>query len=254
MGLALMLDTLEGVTDEVKSFYVADADGKFKLDLEGYEDPKGLKSALDKERLAAKEANKLLKDTLKKYEGIDPEQVKTILSRLENDEEAKLLAEGKLDDVVNKRIEKQRIDLERKVTESSTKAELADLRALKFEQQVLKGQLSTAAVSDGVNMHPSAIKYAFIIAQQEGWKLDIDGEARQFDSNGDMVLGKDGKTPFSFVEWLKDQRTREENPTWYTVQNSGGGTGGGSGKSKEIDLSSLAPRDRLRKARELGIK
>lgn len=254
MALALTIDTLDGIDEGIKALYVADTDGKFKLDLEGYEDPKGLKSALEKERTAAKDANRLLKDTLKKYEGIDPEQVKTILSRLENDEEAKLLAEGKLDDVVNKRIEKQRIDLERKVTESLAKSEQADLRALKFEQQVLKGQLSTAAMSDGVNMHPSAIKYAFIIAQQEGWKLDENGDAKQYDANGDVILGKDGKTPFSFSEWLKDQRTREDNPTWYTVQNSGGGTGGGSGKGKGVDLSGLAPRDRLRKARELGIK
>lgn len=253
MALAMTLSSLDGVDDAVKGLYVAGDDGSYRLDLDGYEDPKGLKSALDKERTAAKDAARKLKEFETRFSGIDPEQVKIIMSKLENDEEAKLLAEGKLDDVVKKRLEKREADLQRQAQESLTKAEQAELKAKNFEMQVLKGQLSAAAVSDGVNMHPSAIKFAFLLAQQEGWKLDNNGEARLYEENGEVKLGKDGKTPFSLVEWLKDPKTREENLIWYTVQNNGGGSGGGGGNNGKVDLSRLPPRERLQKARELGI-
>ncbi|MDM3628264.1 hypothetical protein O9403_18930, partial [Proteus mirabilis] len=65
-------------------------------------------------------------DNLKRFEGIDPDTVKGMLKRFENDEEAKLIADGKIDEVLNKRTERLRGDFDKKLKEASSKAEKAE--------------------------------------------------------------------------------------------------------------------------------
>lgn len=249
MALALTVDSIEELDESIKSFYTKTDDGKFRLDLDGYEDPKGLKSALEKERAAARDAAKMLKDFQKKYEGIDPDKVKGLLSKLENDEEAKLLADGKIDEVVNRRIEKQRADLEKQVKDALIRAEQAELRAKNFEQRVLDNAIRFAASKAG--LHPHAIEDALFRARTM-FKLNENGDAVMYD--GDEVKpGKDGKSPYSPSEWLDEMK--EKAPHWYPAMNSGGGGGGNDGTSgSKVDLSKLPPRERLQKARELGIQ
>lgn len=247
MALALTVDSLDAIDEAARGFYTKTDEGNYRLDLDGYEDPKGLKSALDKERNAAKEATRLMKELQKKYEGIDPDKVKGLLSKLENDEEAKLLAEGKLDEVVNKRIEKLKADLERQVREATAKSEQAEQRAKNFEQQVLDNHIRAAAAKAGLHQH--AIEDALFRARTM-FKLDGSGNAAMFEDD-DVKLGKDGKTPYSPVEWLDEMK--EKAPHWFPAANSGGGSGGSSKTGSKIDLSSLPPRERLQKARELGI-
>ena len=118
---------------------------------------------------------KLKDGELAKFAGIDPEKTKQLLAKFENDEEAQLIAAGKMDEVVNRRIEKQKSALESAKTEAEAKAQKAEERAKKHEMQVLKGQLMEAASDKEVGMHASATKYAFLIAMQDGWRLDEDG-------------------------------------------------------------------------------
>lgn len=168
---------------------------------------------------------KLKDGELAKFAGIDPEKTKQLLAKFENDEEAQLIAAGKMDEVVNRRIEKQKSALESAKTEAEAKAQKAEERAKKHEMQVLKGQLMEAASDKEVGMHATATKYAFLIAMQDGWRLDEDGIARQY-KDEEVVLGADGKTPYSLKEWLSNKETIKENPTWYLAGNSGGGSGG----------------------------
>jgi len=169
-----------------------------------------------------------LKDSLKKFDGLDPEKIRTMMSRFENDEESKLIQDGKFDELVNRRIEKQRLALEANATDAQKREQAAASRADKYEKQVLRGQLTEVALDKDIGMHGSAVKYAFLIAMQDGWKLDDDGIARQYDEDGEIVLGKDGKTAYTLRDWLNDKTTREDNPTWYVAGNSGTGAGGNS--------------------------
>lgn len=247
MALPLIVDQLDSVDESVRSFYVEDS-GKYRLDLDGYEDPKNLKSALEKERQAAKDAKKLISEMQRKYDGIDPDKVKGLLSKLENDEEAKLLAEGKLDEVVNKRIEKQRAEFERKATEALTRAEQEALKAKKFEQRVLDNHIRAAAMKAGLHEH--AVEDALFRARSM-FTLDENGEAVQLDQDGQPVVGKDGKTPFSPTEWL--QEMKEKAPHWFPAQSSGGGAPGSRTTASKTDLSHLPPAERLTRARAMGI-
>ncbi len=192
---------------------------------------------------------KLKDGELEKFKGIDPEKTRQLLAKFENDEEAQLIAVGKMDEVVNRRIEKQKSALESAKTEAEVKAQKAEERAKKHEMQVLKGQLMEAASDKEVGMHASATKYAFLIAMQDGWRLDEDGIARQYKDN-EVVLGADGKTPYSLKEWLSNKETIKENPTWYLAGNSGGGSGGNTENKgdkntmKRSAFEALGQRDR----------
>lgn len=201
-------------------------------------------------KLKLKDGELKLKDgELEKFKGIDPEKTRQLLAKFENDEEAQLIAAGKMDEVVNRRIEKQKLALESAKTEAETKAQKAEERAKKHEMQVLKGQLMEAASDKEVGMHASATKYAFLIAMQDGWRLDEDGIARQYKDN-EVVLGADGKTPYSLKEWLSNKETIKENPTWYLAGNSGGGSGGNTENKgdkntmKRSAFEALGQRDR----------
>lgn len=56
--------------------------------------------------------------------------------------------------------------------------------------------------------------------------LDESGQAVQRDAEGNLVIGKDGKTPYSPAEWLESMR--ETAPHWFPAGASGSGSGGGA--------------------------
>jgi hypothetical protein len=220
MALELMLDTLDGVAESVKSLYVAH-EGKFKLDVNGIEDTKGLKSALEKERLAAKENLAKRLQIEKMYEGIDPEKTRQFMSKFENDEEAQLIADGKINDVIAKRTEKQRAEWERQNREALAKADAAEIRAKAFQGRVLDDAIRAAASAIGIHKH--AIDDA-LFRGRSIFTLDDNGKAVQLDSDGQPILGKDGKTNFSPSEWLESMK--ESAPHWFPVGSSGSSASG----------------------------
>lgn len=257
MALELHVQSLEGLDDSVKGFYKESDKGGFILDVNGYQDPdpNGLKSAFEKQKQAAKQSKdelndlkKTLKDLQTRYDGIDPEKVKSLLSKLENDDEAKLLAEGKIDEVVKRRIQKQIDEYERQLTTASQKAEQADKRATGFENRVLENGIRAAAVEAGLHKH--AIEDAIFRAKTL-FTLNEEGMPVQVNENGEVTLGKDGKTPYLVKDWLEEMK--EKAPHWYPADNTGGGGQGNRTKTPSgIDFSKLNPRERLLAARQSG--
>lgn len=91
MALPLIVDTLDTVPEPLKASYKPH-EGKFRLDLEGYEDPKGLKSALDAERLTARNLEKQAKAWAAL--GKTPEEVAALVAAAEQAEVDKLTKSG----------------------------------------------------------------------------------------------------------------------------------------------------------------
>lgn len=245
MALPIEVDSIESVDEAARGFYKQSDDGKFRLDLDGYEDPKGLKSALEKERQSARDATRQLKEFQKQYDGIDPEEAKQLMKVFETNEEARLIAQGKTDEVIQRRIEKQRTEFEKQVQAANQKAEQEAEKARRFEQRVLDSHIMAAATKAGIHQH--AIDDALLRARSM-FRLNDDGQAVQFDQDGNVVIGKDGKTPFTPNEWLEGMK--ETAPHWFPAGNSGGGVGGNSNKGQTRDLSGLSPRERLKAARQ----
>lgn len=243
-ALPLSVDKLDDVPEAQRSLYI-EKDGKHVLDVTGMDDNSGLKTALQKERDAAKEAKRIAKEMEERYAGIDPAKVREMMSKLDQDGEAALIAAGKIDEVIAKRTQKFQTETQRRIDEAIATAKASDGRAKKFEQRVLDNHIRQAATKAGLHQH--AIEDALFRARSM-FSLSEEGDAIQLGGDGAPVLGKDGKTPFSPQEWLESMK--ETAPHWFPAGNSGGGGAGnkntgGNGK----DLSHLPPAARMAAAR-----
>lgn len=244
MALKLVVEKIEDVAEASRALYV-EKDGKFHLDVEGLDDTTGLKNALKAERDAAKEAKRIAKEMEERYAGIDPAKVREMMSKLDQDGEAALIAAGKIDEVIAKRTQKFQTESQRRIDEAIATAKAADGRAKKFEQRVLDNHIRQAATKAGLHQH--AIEDALFRARSM-FSLSEDGDAIQLGSDGAPVLGKDGKTPFNPGEWLESMK--ETAPHWFPAGNSGGGGSGNKGSGGNgKDLSHLPPAARMAAAR-----
>ena len=87
-----------------------------------------------------------------------------------------------------------------------------------------------------------------IILRARGtFKLSEDGEAIATDRDGEVVYGKDGKTPLSPLEWAES--LRESAPhLWPRASGTHApGGGGGQAASKRSEMTSEQKRDFQRK-------
>lgn len=164
-------------------------------------------------------------EEMKRYEGIDPDAVRSILKRFTDDEEAALIAKGQVDTVLSKRTERMKAEYDKQLGSAKAEAEAAAKRAQAFQARVLDNEIRAAAAKAGIHQH--AIDDA-LFRGRAMFSLDDSGAAVALGDDGRPVLGKDGKTPFSPAEWLEGMK--EKAPHWFPAQASGSGAGGsGSG-------------------------
>lgn len=224
MALAKVVAKLEDVVEAHRSLYVADGD-KFKLDLDGDEDNGALRVELATAKREAAERRMAIKAIEEKYAGIDPVKTREMLAKLDQDGEQALIAAGKIDEVIQKRSEKLRADLQRQIDEAHDKTKSAEERVSKYSQRVLDDRIRDAVIG---KVHVHAIKSGDVLrAAREIFTLDENGNAVQLGEDGRAVLGKDGKTPFSPAEWIESMT--EVAPHWFPSDSSGGGAGGSKG-------------------------
>ncbi|WP_374447410.1 hypothetical protein [Providencia sp.] len=139
-------------------------------------------------------------DNLKRFDGIDPDTVKGMLKRFENDEEAKLIADGKIDEVINKRTERMRGDTDKQLKEANAKVEKAEAFANKFRARVLGDEIRSAAGKAGAL---SSAQEDLILRAKGIFQINDEGQAVAVDEDGNPIMGKDGRTPLSPVEWVE---------------------------------------------------
>lgn len=226
MPLPFIVDSLDAIKEEHRALYVEE-NGKFRLDLDGYEDPKGLKSALQSERDVAKDAKRKLQELQNQFEGIDPEIVKRVFAQLE---EAKLIAEGKITEVIQKRTEKMREEHEKVLKAEKDRADKAEAYANKFKESVIQGQIVQAAVE--LEALPEATGDIAFLAKTK-FALDENGKAVAVDENGEVIIGKDGQTALSPKEWVES--LRDQKPYYWPKPNGMGAPGSNNSKG-QVDI------------------
>lgn len=226
----------------------AEAAMQAKIDAAVLDAVKGLKTKNDE--LIGRE--KKLKESLAKFDGVDFEKLKELQGKLDNDEDAKLFAEGKKNVVIDKYTERMRNEHTTQIEAERAKIAAAEERASKYRGAVLDNHIR--AVCSG--LHKGAVDDALLNARNT-FVLDDNGNAVQLDSSGSPVLGKDGKTPFSPAEWI--EQMKELKPHWFPSGTSGSGSGNagqgaGSGKTmKRSDFDRLSPYEQA-KAATSGVK
>jgi hypothetical protein len=213
----------------------------------------GLASNRDEILTEKKTLQQKLEEASKTWEGLDPVAVRNIMSRLENDEEAKLLAEGKTDAVIERRTERLKADhakqidaLQKALAERDDKLGGASSKVKKL---MVEGNLRQAAVELG--LVPSAIEDALSRAMNV-FKVD-DNDRLIAEENGSTAYGKDGKSPLTPSEWLESMK--EKAPHWFPAPQ-GGGAGGGNGRGGSHTISREDARDvgKYRVAKEAAAK
>lgn len=190
---------------------------------------KGL--ATNKEQILAekKELQQKLEGLTKQWDGLDPEVVKNLVNRMNNDEETKLIAEGKIDEVVERRVAALRKDLETQLAAAQEKLdEMSGTNeglSSKVKNLVIDGMVRQAGSE--LNLLPSAVEDAIYRAKGQ-FELDEHDHPIARDDKGALLIGKDGKSPLSPKEWLENMK--EKAPHWFPTP-SGAGAGGGPGNA-----------------------
>lgn len=185
--------------------------------------------------------NKELRENMKRFEGIDPDAVRTILQRFADDKEAALIKEGKIDEVLNQRTERMKAGYEKETLAERQKREAAEARAEKFQRRVLENGVIRAAAEAGVHQH--AIEDALLHAANV---FQLDDEGNPVAAEG--LYGRDGK-PLTLKEWFAEKK--ESKPHWWPASANGGGAsqGGGKGDSKTMTRSQFDALDPAAKSK-----
>lgn len=150
---------------------------------------------------------------------LDPERAKALLESIDHDEDVKLFAEGKKNQVIDKYTERMR---------TAHGTELEVLKGLVAEETKRADAYRGAVLDNHIRAvtgecHKGAVEDALMLARSI-FSLDAKGNPVKLDSEGRPELGKDGKTPFSPSEWMELQR--EIKPHWFPASASGSGSQG----------------------------
>lgn len=218
---------------------------EIKVDLENPEIKAAIQAAVDEAVKGLKDKNaelikdkKELKDELgslkSKVDGLDLDAIKILLDKSNQDEESKLIAEGKIEEVIQKRTEKMREEHEKLLKAEKERADKAETYANKFRQSVIQGQIVQAAIEMGALSEATA-DIAFLAQSQ--FSLDENGKAVAIDANGEVVIGKDGSNPVTPMEWVEG--LRENKPYFWPKANGSGSPGSGTSIKKWSDYTEV---------------
>lgn len=202
--------------------------------------------------------NKKTKESLKAWDGYDSEKIKSMMEHFDKNEDLKLIADGKYEEVINKRTEKVVADFNSQIEALNKQNHELTESASRYQGKISdlmidNGIVSEFIAADGIKTATDDVKFR----AKQIWKLESkDGKDEYVprDSNGKLLTGKNGVlTPKEWIENL-----RETAPHLFP-QSKGSGSGGGNGQGLTgIDAKIVAARNsgdvgelrRLRKQKE----
>ena len=190
----------EEIPAELKSFYV-ERDGAWLLDSERNEELRQTNITVMKERDAL----------LKRFEGIDPDEVRKLADEKRKLEEAAQLKAGEFDKVLAARLKEFQ---DKNLTPMQARAEAAEKR---LAVVMIDDAVRDAALKRGVI--PSALPD--VMARARGALRLVDGQVRVFDGET-MLMGKDGN-PMISAEWMD---ALGSSASHLFQANAGGGAAG----------------------------
>lgn len=170
-----------------------------------------------------------LQEQTAEFADFDKETLKNYIARLKNDEEARLIAEGKVGDVIEKRTNLMR---------ESYQSQIADTQKLAQEWQNKYGELEQkfnytridSALRDAAlaaNVVPSAID-DIITRGRKSFEIDANGNIISRDQfTGDIKIGADGKNPYAASDFLSD--LKKTAPHFWPQSQGGGFSGANAG-------------------------
>jgi hypothetical protein len=222
--LKLIVDSLDAVDEPLRSLY-EEKDGKFALKVEGVEPVDGLKSALEKERKAARELEK----KVKRWEslGKSDEEIAELLKKAEDAELSEAERKGEWDKLRAQMNEKHDAALRAKdetitAMRARLNAELVDAKAV-------------AAIAAAKGVPELLLPHV-----QRHVKVDDEFNVQVVDGKGDPRVGAKGE-PLTIADLVAEMKASEVFGRAFegsgqsgsgTQPNSAGGAGGNGGVPK----------------------
>lgn len=206
---AKLADALKGEYAQDGEFYVLD------VDITEHPKARGLHSAVQ----ATREERDRLKADMKafadKFADIDPEAARAAMKRVHELDDKKLLDEGKVEELFQKRTERMRAD-----HENAVKAAAAKIAELEAAQTGLRGRLSEVLIDNAIAQQATAAgvkasglapllliaKHGLPSGKVPRWELDGDKPVPK-NADGTVKIGKDGTNPMGLDEWFGVART-----------------------------------------------
>lgn len=220
----LSREEFEKLPEAIKEHYAASGEG-YALDTDAGSEYKSKVDEFRINNVALMKEREALKDRVKQFEGIDPEAARTAAARLIEIEEQGLKDDNKIDELVEKRVERMSADFKNKYG-------ALEERNVELEQRtsVTEKQLHTKMVESGIAGAIVAVgsvrKGALpdIMARAHSvWKLDDNLELVAM--NGDQpIIGADGKSPLTPEEYAS--ALLQDAPFFFEGSSGAGGKGG----------------------------
>ena len=179
------------------------------------------KSKHDEFRNANVALKKELEDQKKKFEGIDPDEVRKLADEKRQLEESQQLKLGEVEKVLENRMKNAKAEWDKQFA------------AVNAERESLTGRLTAIQIDQGVTtvatkkgLRPTAIPD--ITARARNVFRLVNGLPTGFETDGKTVrFGKDGMTPMTLEEWVDTQVA--DAPHLFESNSGGGAAGEGSG-------------------------
>jgi hypothetical protein len=216
MALQRQLKSKDEIPAGLEGHYV-ERDGVWVLEVDGQHE----KSKVDEFRANNIALSNELKELRKRFEGIDPDDVRRVAAEKQRLEEAQQLKVGEVDKVVEGRLKTAKSEWDKQF--AAVTAERDSLNARLTAIQVDQGVI-TVATKRG--LRPTAIPD--ITARARTVFRLVEGAPRAYEADGQTLrVGKDGIMPMTLDEWV-DQQVADAPHLFES--NAGGGAGGnGSG-------------------------
>lgn len=196
--------------------------------------------------------NKSLKDKNKPFDGLDPEYVRNLVKQVENDEELKLITEGKHDEVIKRRTEKVEATYKAQMKSLQDKHDSMAESLAKANSQVQTLMIDGSIVTEFTGAGGLATATDDIVSRAKRvWKIE-DGEAVPRDpKTGEILQGADGV--MTKKEWIEKQR--KEAPHLFPASTSDETPGNSNSKTTDLDAKISAARkagdfDRVRELKK----
>jgi hypothetical protein len=216
MALKLKYKAKEEVPAELQALYV-EREGEFALDVDGVVD----KGKHDEFRSANIALKKELEDQRKRFEGIDPDEVRKLAEEKRQLEETQQLKLGEVEKVLENRLKTAKTEWDKQFSAVNAERDALNVRltAIQIDQGV-----TTVATKKG--LRPTAIPD--ITARARIVFRLVNGVPTAFESDGKNVrVGRDGMTPMTLEEWVDTQVA--EAPHLFESNAGGGAAGEASG-------------------------
>lgn len=192
------------------------------------------KTEYDTKRAELLDETKKAKEAASKWKDLDFDQVSSVMKVYGESADAKLIADGKIDEVITKRIDTEKAKWDEERTTSKTALDSAtterDYYKGLYENKLADIQLRTAA--EKAEVVPTAID-DIVTRGLKIFKVDSEGNLEARDEKGELMKTKADLllTPVLFLEELK-----ESAPHYWPASEGAGARGGASGGSADLDV------------------